>query len=180
MDYKRAVDGESGARDRVKDLLLKLKSEEPKNPLVMVYLGSTYTLEGRDAWMPWTKMRKTERGLDIMDRAMNMGRGHTGKLDYLDRETDIEIKTICAINFTQVPKMFGRFGQGLELMESIVEDQRYANFSAEQKAEFLYYMGDAAANDERSDDARRYIREALELGLDKGLSARAAEIIEEL
>lgn len=175
--FKRAVDGDGKARNQVKERLLKLKNEEPNNPLITVYLGSTYTLEGRDAWMPWTKMRKTELGLDTMDRAIVMSRDSRERLDYLQRDTDLEVMTISAITFTQVPKMFGRFGQGVELMNSVVEDPRYTQFSNEQKAELLFYMGEAAANDERADDAKKYVRKALELGLSEKLSTRAAELL---
>ncbi len=177
--FKRAEGGDSKARNQVKELLLRLEGEEPDNPLITVYLGSTYTLEGRDAWMPWTKFRKTDLGLDTMERAIEMSRDRSERLDYLELDTDLEVMMISAITFTQVPKMFGRFGQGVELMNSIVEDPRYNQFSKAHRAGLLFYMGEAAANDKRPNDAKKYLREALDLGLGDTLSVRATELLKE-
>jgi len=40
--------------------------------LFLAYQGSSYTLVGRDAWMPWNKIGYTEKGLDMIGKALRM------------------------------------------------------------------------------------------------------------
>lgn len=178
--YIRAVAEESRARDQVKALLLRLTEEEPDNILIKTYLGSTYTLEGRDAWMPWNKMRYTERGMDMMEKALRLSEGHGEIPPYLGRALDLEVQLLCGITFTQVPKMFGRFGQGLELLEAVVENPHYSRFSDAQKADYLYYLGSAIAKDGRITRARHHLQQALELNAVSDTGRKAGRALEAL
>jgi hypothetical protein len=47
-----------------------LLEADPKNPLFLVYQGSTYTLMSEFAWLPWSKKRYTNEGLEKIKMAL--------------------------------------------------------------------------------------------------------------
>ena len=47
-----------------------LAKAEPQQPLYAAYLGSALGLKAGDAWMPWSKVKYSEEGLDHLDRAL--------------------------------------------------------------------------------------------------------------
>jgi tetratricopeptide (TPR) repeat protein len=178
--FQQAVEGNEQARDQVKHLLEQILAQDENDPLALVYYGSTLTLEGRDAWMPWNKMKLTEKGMDIMEKALKMSRGITETPVYLKRSIEMEVLMSCAITFTQVPKMFGRFEQGVDLLDEITNDPRYQQFNSEQKASYLYYRGMAAINMQHTKDARVYLQQSIDLNADPQINTRAAEALKGL
>ncbi|MGB0867776.1 MAG: hypothetical protein ACPGSC_14790, partial [Granulosicoccaceae bacterium] len=69
-DYLAASEGDSSAMKRAYNGYSAWVEQSPENPLAQVYLGGVLTLKGRDALMPWNKMKHTEKGLDIMAKAV--------------------------------------------------------------------------------------------------------------
>lgn len=61
--FNQAAQGDSGLVDTVYGELSKQLEEQGATPVTLVYLGSAETLQGREAFMPWNKMKFTERGL---------------------------------------------------------------------------------------------------------------------
>ncbi len=175
--YQQAVAGDADARDDVKVYLEQLSDSEPENALVMVYKGSVMTLEGRDAWMPWNKIKYTEKGMDLMEQALNMRLDSKEVPTYLNHSLALEIKMLCAITFTQVPKMFGRFEQGLELIDAIVTDKRYQQLSESQRAHLIYYRAEAAIKEDLIEDARNYYKKVLGMKVDDEIRAKAKEAL---
>ena len=177
--YQRGVAGDDDATDQAQGLLLALHEEEPGNPLVMVYLGGTYALQGRDAWMPWSKTRLAEKGLDQMAKALKFLPKEPVILPD-GRSLDLHVRIVCAINFTQVPKFFGRFEQGQLLFEQLLADPRLSDFSARSKAELYYYAGAAAAKGDQEERARGLLGQALASDAGGDYDAPSRELLEEL
>lgn len=69
---------------------------DKNNAEALVWLGSLNTLKGRDAWMPWNKLKYVEDGLKLMDRAVS-----------LDRH-NIKIRLVRANNNASLPSFFNR------------------------------------------------------------------------
>ena len=66
---------EAGNKDATRRLvawLEELTSEQPDNGILLVYLGSAYTLASRDAFIGPGKLRFLMAGRDCMDRAVTM------------------------------------------------------------------------------------------------------------
>jgi tetratricopeptide (TPR) repeat protein len=175
--YLQAVDGNEDARDEVKAYLEQVSKDEPDDAITRVYLGSVMTLEGRDAWMPWNKMKLTERGMDIMEQALLMSERTQQILPYLENSVEAEVMMLCAITFTQVPKMFGRFEQGLELFDAIVMEGHYQTFSKQQKGRFLYYRAEAVLKNDRTEDARSYLQKVINMNLQGEITNMAQEAL---
>ena len=175
--YKQAVDGNSDARDEVKAYLENLSKAEPNDAIVRVYLGSTMVLEGRDAWMPWNKMKFTEKGMDVMEQALDMSTKDKKTRQFLENDEDIEIRMICAFTFTQVPKMMGRFEQGLELLKGVGADPRFEMLSSKKKAHYYYYRGAAATMEDDIELARKYYQMVFDMDYDEELKAKTEKAL---
>ncbi|MFM8654624.1 MAG: hypothetical protein ACKODZ_07850, partial [Verrucomicrobiota bacterium] len=90
---------EAGNKDATRRLvawLEELTSEQPDNGILLVYLGSAYTLASRDAFIGPGKLRFLMAGRDCMDRAVTM------------RPDDANVRFIRAINNYHLPTIFNR------------------------------------------------------------------------
>ncbi|PCI51134.1 MAG: hypothetical protein COB51_02505 [Moraxellaceae bacterium] len=147
--YRLAVNGDSDARDLAFSGFESAALQNPLDPLTIAYLGGLHTLIGRDAWMPWTKLNHTERGLDTMAKAMMMLRPEHDQLLVDGLPVSTEIKSISAITFTLVPFFFNRFDQGYELLLEIIESEQLAEIPFSRKAYLYYYAGLAAEKEDQ-------------------------------
>ena len=70
--YNLAVRGDSEKVDTVYAELMQQITTDGNDALSLVYLGSTQTLMGRDAFMPWNKMKYTEQGLATISKGLDL------------------------------------------------------------------------------------------------------------
>ncbi|ENN6467281.1 hypothetical protein AB9X29_001004 [Vibrio vulnificus] len=117
--YNLAVEGETALVDHVYGQLNALIEREGAKPLSLVYLGSTQTLQGRDAFLPWNKMKLTEQGLATISKGLGM-------LDTLPPSQNEQqriqglpegylARAMAAATYTSLPDMFNHFERGYEL-----------------------------------------------------------------
>ncbi|MBL7003682.1 MAG: hypothetical protein ISR69_06625 [Gammaproteobacteria bacterium] len=176
--FLKAVEGDSSAQKKSYRMLSQLNQQYPEDALVKVYLGSILAIKGRDAWMPWNKLNYTEKGMDLMDDALNMlDEEDTVYVDHLSRSVAEEVKTTAAATFTQVPKMFGRFEQGLEILTDMSEQPEYTHLKDLQRGVFEYYLADALQLDGQKEAAEKWFSLALKSGLDKTKTQHANEFL---
>jgi tetratricopeptide (TPR) repeat protein len=67
-----------------------------KNPLILIYLGSSYTLLGRDSKKIAQKVSNVNTGLAFIDKAVSLD------------SNNITLRIIRASNSLELPEMFGR------------------------------------------------------------------------
>ena len=114
--FMRALAGEASP-DPAVAAYAALAPDETAAPLVLAYLGSAQTLQGRDAWLPWNKMRVTESGLAKIDKALRMldARHETARLR--GNPVAAQTRLIAAATFLAVPDfIFHRADQGRSLL----------------------------------------------------------------
>ncbi|MGC9552877.1 hypothetical protein ACP45F_15745, partial [Vibrio metoecus] len=70
--YNQAAQGDETLVEPLYADLEKLVEQEGATPLTLVYLGSTRTLMGRDAFLPWKKMRYSEEGLSTIEKGLSL------------------------------------------------------------------------------------------------------------
>ena len=78
--YNAAAQGNKDSVELVYESLEKAVAAEGPDPLSLVYLGSTQTLMGRDAFLPWNKMKFTEQGLATISKGLGMLKSHNHTL----------------------------------------------------------------------------------------------------
>jgi hypothetical protein len=70
--YKQAANGDSDKVEQVMKKLQQTIDQQGVDALSLVYLGSSQTLMGRDAWMPWKKPNDVEQGLATIEKGLAM------------------------------------------------------------------------------------------------------------
>ena len=123
LEFTRAGNGDSSAVQSALDKFVRLKEKYPGDALILARAGSLVTMQARDAWMPWNKMRFAEQGLDQLDQALaaveKQGQATTGDGISYTQQVDL----VAAITFSQLPKFFNRHGQAERLFRKLVNTQ---------------------------------------------------------
>lgn len=111
------------------------RSGRPVGLVALAYLGASQTLQGREAWMPWTKMHAAEKGLATLDKALNRS-AEAGELRFRDTPVQLEVKLVAAITFRQVPDaVFHRRDQGRRLVQEVLGHRLFAGSPAAFRAQ---------------------------------------------
>lgn len=152
-DYRAAVEGDANAAKQAFEGFTQLVERSPNEPVALVHLGSVQTLMGRDAWMPWNKMRHTEKGLDTMAKAVEILGSVPSEQTFQHVPVDIAVKTVAGISFVSVPKFFGRHGEGADLLNAMVADERLKNLDYRASAPVYFYAGQVAEDADQNDEA---------------------------
>ncbi len=127
--YNLAAEGDESLVDPVHQQLSTLLEQQGAKPLTMVYLGSTETLQGRDAFLPWNKMKYTEKGLATIDKGINM-------LDTLPKSVWEQeriqglpegylARAMAAATYTSLPDLFNHFDRGYDLFIDLLQEPEF-------------------------------------------------------
>lgn len=118
MEKARA--GDSKAVDTAIAAFTSLSRQEPGNPLLRAYQGSAEALQGRDALLPWNKMKYTENGLATIDKALQqLAPEHDRELA---RGVPIVLETrlVAASTFLVLPDLFKRSPSGHQQLQALI------------------------------------------------------------
>lgn len=102
-----AATREQADLDQVTDAFTDWQTEHPGDHMAKMYLGALLCLQGRDAWMPWNKVKYVNQCLDQMDDAVDTITAEAPEL--LDRAL-LERGFVTA----SLPGMFNRTDTALE------------------------------------------------------------------
>lgn len=127
--YNQAANGDEDQVDAVYTQLNTLLAQQGAKPLTLVYLGSTQTLQGRDAFLPWNKMKFTEQGLATIAKGI-------GLLDTLPKDINQQARiqglpeaylaqAMAAVTYTSLPNMFNHFERGYDLYLNLLNDPAF-------------------------------------------------------
>jgi len=126
--FNQALDGKDDVLDRSMEQFEKLLVAHPENLVYRSYLGACQTLEGRDAWMPWNKIRYTEKGLDTIDKALDALTLKDDELNIEGVSSRLVTMLVAASAFIRVPDhIFHRRAKGKKLLDKIVKHRAYAS-----------------------------------------------------
>ncbi|MFY0664646.1 MAG: hypothetical protein JXQ97_08470 [Natronospirillum sp.] len=142
--YMAAAEGESRATRRAVEQFTALHNAQPQDPVAMVLLGSSQTLQGRDALLPWNKLNHTETGLDTMAQAQALLTPSHSSLTFDNVPASIMVPLTAAITYVQVPDFFGRFEQGYSMLQDISRHPDLHAVPAEERTVIHYYTALAA------------------------------------
>ena len=105
-------------------------------PVFAAYLGSTYTLQGKAAWMPWNKMKYTDKGLDAIDQALATLRPEHDRLLVQGVPVSLATRIVAAATFVAVPDgLFHRRAAGKTLLDEMRRSPLLATTPAGFRAE---------------------------------------------
>ncbi|MBA5761688.1 hypothetical protein H2O73_04945 [Vibrio sp. 404] len=147
-NYNLAADGDEALVDTVYGQLNRLLEEQGAKPLTMVYLGSTQTLQGRDAFLPWNKMKFTEQGLATIAKGISLLNTLPEDVNQQERIQGLPeahlAQAMAAITYTSLPDMFNHFERGYDLYLNLLNDPSFAHQPFAASA-WVYSSGISAA-----------------------------------
>lgn len=131
--HQKAVEGDKKEVKLLVSDLEKLTAENPQNSLLLAYLGSTYTLQSRDAFPGPTKLELLKKGGKTLDQAVNQD------------PYNIATRFIRAVNYYELPRIFNKRNISREDFQIIVTQMESPGspcyFSDETRQAIYYYSG---------------------------------------
>ena len=126
--FSRAAAGDGAATEQaLKAFEALAAAESPAAPRYQAYAGAAQTLQGREAWMPWTKMKATERGLDTLDKALRRLESRHDAVVLGSVPVSLETRLVAANTFVSVPDaIFHRADAGRRLLQELVAHPLFA------------------------------------------------------
>ena len=168
--HSLAEAGNKNATRRLVAWLEELTSEQPDNGILLVYLGSAYTLASRDAFIGPGKLRFLMAGRDCMDRAVTM------------RPDDANVRFIRAINNYHLPTIFNRRSIARDdfrqLVDQLAKDPEVVDGLT--SLAIYYYAGLCFAQLEEESNARASWQKGLELKINGPLTAKISDELNRL
>jgi hypothetical protein len=113
-----------------------LPADPQRQPLQAACLGSALTLQGKAAWMPWSKMKYTEQGLDQLDAALAMLKPEHATVAVRGVPVSLQTRLVAAATFVAVPDgLFHRRADGRKQLAALRADPLLAAAPAAFRAE---------------------------------------------
>ncbi|WKY95528.1 hypothetical protein QYQ96_16625 [Vibrio metoecus] len=125
--YNQAAQGDETLVEPLYADLEKLVEQEGATPLTLVYLGSTRTLMGRDAFLPWKKMRYSEEGLSTIEKGLSLLSDDTANSALRRNGLPVAMLAVAvaAATYTAMPDMFNHFERGYDLYLNLLADPQF-------------------------------------------------------
>lgn len=179
--FQRAAAGDASAVGRADALFQQLAAEEPQDPVVLAYAGSSAAMAGRDAASPVDAMNRTELGLGQIDLALGkLGPEHDAPLPG-GLPPRLETLLVAASTFLQVPdSVFHRFADGRAALSSALSHPLYGRLPPPVQARFQWLAAVVARKDQRPADERAALEKALSLDPSGPLAQQAGTRLAEV
>jgi tetratricopeptide (TPR) repeat protein len=160
--HDHGVAGDKEAVDRGFTYLDKVIEHDPTNAVAWAYRGSLWTMRGRDAWFPFTKLKHVDKGIDELDKAAELG------------PDNIAVRITRGINNVQLPSMFKRLGTALKDFSFLLADSRFPHLEAHVQSMIYYWAGIAYRRDNQTGKAKECLEKAISAA-PESVTARKAE-----
>lgn len=161
-EFFRAVQGDGGAVKTASERFQALLDQEPDNVVVRAYLGSCITLQGREALMPWTRMRLVEAGLTHIDKALGqLAPRHDAPVGDA-MPAALEARLVAVSTFLKLPDLFRRFDAGKRVLDEALRHPAYGALPASAQAAFQFQIAKVAQKEGRKADEIAALRRALQ------------------
>lgn len=168
--FNQAEQGNSALVDSVHDELVVLIEQQGATPLTLVYLGCTQTLQGREAFMPWNKMKFTESGLATIQKGLDLMASQPIPVQEQQRLQGLPeyllATAMAATTYSALPDMFNHFERGYELYLALINDPSFQQQPFSATAWVYRYAIEAALRADDQTQAQAWLDEMERLGYD--------------
>jgi tetratricopeptide (TPR) repeat protein len=161
--FERAVDGDKNAVQSALQAFEDLAKQSPEHPFLEARIGSLMTMQARDAWAPWNKMRYAEQGLDRIDRALERLRTKDDVVRLIDLPVSYDVYLTAASTFVALPGFFNRLGQAERLLKKLTKHAHFSETVNSFQAAVWLTRAKVAQRQNRKSDYKRYLKQALAL-----------------
>ncbi|MBR9786929.1 MAG: hypothetical protein GYB40_03230 [Vibrionaceae bacterium] len=179
--FNQAEQGDPGMVDSVHDELSALLEQQGATPLTLVYLGCTQNLQGRDAFMPWNKMKFAERGLATIQKGLDLMASQpipVQEQQRLQGLPEYQLATaMAATTYTALPDMFNHFERGYELYLALLNDPSFQQQPFSYTAWVYRYGIEAALRADDQTQAKAWLAEMERIDYDNPETQNAKSLI---
>jgi tetratricopeptide (TPR) repeat protein len=161
--HRKAVGGDAQETKKLTADLEKWTKEQPDNHLLQAYLGSTYTLDSRDAWPGPGKLTYLRDGGRLLDAAVTADPQNPA------------VRFVRAIDYFSLPAIFGKRQTARDDFQVLLGelDGKNATYSLndETAQAIYYYAGQALEQEGKKPEARAAWQRGLKInpGSDLGV-----------
>jgi tetratricopeptide (TPR) repeat protein len=165
--HDQGAAGNEEAVDKGFKYLDKVIELDPSNAVAFVYRGSLWTMRGRDAWFPFTKLKHVNKGIDEMDKANELS------------PENITVHLVRGINSVQLPSIFKRLGTALKDFTYLLADPRFPHLNGYLQSTIYYWAGIAYKRDNQTEKAKEYLEKAISTAPESQLAKQAEKELKE-
>ena len=173
QQFVQANRGEEAAIEKSADAFATLMKLDPGNPVLLAYAGAATSLRATTTMLPWKKMGYSEDGLALLDKAlMLLTPAHDAILQHGVAGT-LEVRFVAASTFLGVPGFMNRGARGTKLLGEVLSHPLFATSPLGFKGGVWLKAAQAAAQEKRLDEARKYLNEVILARAPQAEAARA-------
>ncbi len=161
--HNRGGEGDEKAVDKAVDFLDRLLQLNNRHTVAMAFYGSAVTMQGRDAFLPWNKMKYVNEGIGKLDKAVMLD------------STNLRVRMVRGMNSVKLPDFLNRRPFALRDFAFIVAHADSANLEKSDRVQTYYFYGSTLKQEGRIDEAKTMWGQAANLWPEHPLATRAAE-----
>lgn len=172
-EFQRANGGDESAIEPAAERLAALATAEPGNPVLLAYSGAATAMRARTTRLPWKKMSYAEDGLAQIDKALALLEPSHDVPMFRGTPASLEARFTAAGTFLAMPAMFNRGARGAKLLDEVLASPLLVNAPLPFRGAVWLRAGTAAADDKRTDAARRWLQQVVSSGAPQAAAAQA-------
>ncbi|MTW13131.1 hypothetical protein GM658_21225 [Pseudoduganella eburnea] len=180
QQFAAASGGDASARDAAIEAFEKLSAGQPGNPVYLAYQGAGIAMRGRDAMMPWDKMKYAEKGADMVQKAVTLLAPEHDSLLVDGAPASILTRMVAANTLLALPDFMHRRADGKRALQGALESQVLAQAPAPLRASVFAAAARVASEEKRNADEIGYLRQAVATQAGTPQVAKAAARLKEL
>lgn len=180
QQFLAGLAGDGAARDAAAAAFQALAASHPGHPLLAAYAGAALALRGRDALMPWNKMKYAEQGADAIEKALaQLTPAHDEAL-FAGTPESIETRLVAATALSGLPAFMQRGPGARRAAEAALASPVWGAAAPAVRARLLEAAARMAARDGRASDEAGLLRQVLANAPRSAEAGRAAARLREL
>ena len=180
QQFLAGVAGDGGARDAAIAAFRQLAAAHPGHPLLAAYAGCATSLAGRDALMPWNKMKYSEDGADAIEKALAQLTAAHDEALFQGTPESVETRMVAATTLLSLPDFMNRRAAGKRALDAALKSPVLEQAPAPVRARLFALAAKTAAADKRAPDEAAYLKQLVQLAPQAPEGQRAAARLKEL
>ncbi len=172
--------GDATARDAAREQFKALAASYPGHPLLAAYAGAAVALQGRDASMPWEKMKYSEAGANAIEKALaQLTPAHDEAL-FEGAPESVVTRLVAASTLLALPDFMNRRAGGKRALDAALTSPVLAQAPAGVRAALLEVAARQAGRDKRGTDETSLLQQLIKTAPQSPEAQRAAARLKEL
>ncbi|EOD77849.1 hypothetical protein D515_03323 [Grimontia indica] len=172
-----ASTGDRSAGDHVLSAVENLLIQYPEDALLTAYYGSTMSMKGRDAWLPWNRQKYSEIGVDSLNKSLNQLSDESFDKPYYGLNEGLYIQSLAAITFISLPESFEQRDRGFEMLKTMMASEELGYYPFGPRAWIHIEAVKAAIDMEETSTATQWANEMQRLAPTHPYTQQALELV---